>query len=179
MKANYKVSYDFAQLPFTVIGGFTVIVINSLTGNAGLTNLPVSLIALTAQNDDYLVKLAATAQGGTLATAAKDAAWDVLITSLRQTAAYVQSVAGQDLQLLLSSGFNAASTNRAQSPLLAPVIQGIDNNSSTVFYVLVNPVINARSYEVQIKSGADGWQTVGIFPSTRNMEIDNLTPGTL
>lgn len=135
------------------------------------------LATLAAQKTDFLTKLAATAQGGTLATAEKNAAREVLVTSLRQTAAYVQSVASQDLTLLLSSGFQNASTNRAQSPLDTPMVLNIDNSFSTQFILRVQTVSNARSYEVQYKNGA-GWLPGGIFTQARRMEIDNLTPGT-
>ena len=177
MNTNYKVSYAFAQLPDTAIADFTDTTIVALTGNAGFTSLPVPLATIGTQKTDYLTKLAATAQGGTLATAEKNAAREVLVGSLRQTAAYVQSVAAQDLPLLLSSGFSAASTNRAQAPLDTPVVLAIDNTSSTQFILRVQPVANARSYEAQYKNGA-GWLPGGIFTQARRMEIDNLTPGT-
>jgi hypothetical protein len=177
MTINYKVSYAFVQLPDTAIADYTDTVIAALTGNAGFPNLPVSLAALGTQESDYLAKLAATAQGGTLATSEKNDARDVLVTSLRQTAAYVQSVASQDLTLLLSSGFQATSTNRAQSPLDVPVVLGIDNSFSTQLILRVQPVLNARSYETQYKNGA-GWLPGGIFTQARRMEIDGLTPGT-
>ena len=178
MNTNYKVSYAFVQLPDTAIADYTDTVIAALTGNAGFPNLPLSLAVLGTQKLDYLAKLAATAQGGTLATAAKNDAWNVLVTSLRQTAAYVQSVASQDLTLLLSSGFQAASTNRAQSPLDAPVVLGIDNGTSTQFIVRAQPVANAKSYEAQVKNGG-GWLPAGVFTQARRMEIDNLTPGSI
>jgi hypothetical protein len=177
MTTNYKVSYTFAQLPDTAIADYTDTIIAALTGNAGFPALPVTLATLGTQKITYLAKLAATAQGGTLATAEKNAARDVLVTSLRQTAAYVQSVASQDLTLLLSSGFQAASTNRAQTPLDTPVVLGIDNSASTQLILRVQPVANARSYEAQYKNGA-GWLPGGIFTQARRMEIDSLTPGT-
>ena len=177
MTINYKVSYAFAQLPDTAIADFTDTIIAALTGNAGFPNLPVPLATLGTQKSNYLTKLAATAQGGTLATAEKNAARDVLVGSLRQTAAYVQSVASQDLTLLLSSGFQNASTNRAQSPLDTPLVLAVDNSVSTQLVLRVQPVANARSYEAQYKNGA-GWLPGGIFTQARRMEIDGLTPGT-
>jgi hypothetical protein len=176
MNTNYKVNCAFTQLPDTAIADFADVVIAALTGNTGFPSLPVDLATLGTQKDDYLSKLAATAQGGTLATVEKNVARDVLVTSLRQTAAYVQSVASQDLTLLLSSGFQAASTNRAQSPLTAPVVLGIDNSFSTQLVLRLQPVPNARSYEVQYKNGG-GWLPAGIFTRARRIEIDSLTPG--
>jgi hypothetical protein len=177
MTANYKVSYAFAQLPDMAIADYTDTVIIGLTGNLGFPALPVSLATLGAQKTNYLVKLAATAQGGSVARSEKNDGREVLVTSLRQSAAYVQSVASQDLTLLLSSGFQAVSTNRAQSPLDTPVVVGINNSSSTQLILRVQPVLNAKSYEVQYKNGA-GWLPGGIFTQARRIVLTGLVPGT-
>jgi len=177
MNTNYKVSYAFVQLPDTAIADFTDTIIAALTGNAGFPNLPVPLATIGTQKVDYLAKLAATAQGGTLATAEKNAAKALLVESLRKTGAYVQSVAGQDLTLLLSSGFQAVSTNRTQSPLAKPVVLNVDNQTSAQLILRLQSVTNARSYEVQYKNGG-GWLPAGIATQARRIEIGNLTPGT-
>lgn len=176
MNTNYKVSYAFVQLPDTAIGDFTDDIINALTGNASFPDLPVALPMLGTQKTTYLDKLSATAQGGTLATAAKNAAKTVLIESLRKTAAYVQSVASLDLELLLSSGFTNVSTNRAQSPLDKPLVLAVDNSYTAKFIVRLQPVTNARAYEVQYKNGG-GWLPAGIFTQARRIEISGLTSG--
>lgn len=177
MNINYKVSYAFVQLPDAVIGDFTDTIIAALSNNQDFNNPPVPLTMLGTQKTTFLNKLAAMAQGGTVATAEKNAARAVLEESLRKIAAYVQSLAGQDLALLLSSGFQAASTNRTQTPLERPVVLNIDNQSSTQLVLRLQPVTNARSYEVQYKNGG-GWLPAGISTQARRIEIDNLTPGT-
>ena len=144
MPVQYKVSYKFVSLPFTAIGDYTDTVITGFTGNAGLPAPPVSMPILGAQKDDYLVKLAATAQGGTLATSEKNDAWDVLVGSLRQLAAYVQCVAGSNLTLLLSSGFTNNSTNRVSAPLPAPVVKAADNSVPAQLTLRLQSVLNAR-----------------------------------
>ena len=177
MTTQFKVSYSFVSLPDTAIADFTDTIINALTGNAGFPTPTVPLATLATQKTDFLTKLAATAQGGTLATSAKNDAWGVLAGSLRQLAAYVQSLAGNDQTLLISSGFQPTSTNRAQSPLVTPVVQRIDNGMSGQLIVRLSPVPNARAYEGQIKNGTGGWQPAGIFTQARRIELDGLTPG--
>jgi hypothetical protein len=176
MNTNYKISYAFAQLPDTAIADFAEVVILALTNNESFPNLPVPVAALALNRSDYLAKLAATAQGGTEATADKNATRNVLETALRQTGAYVQSVASQDLVLLLSSGFQATSTNRTRSPLEKPILVGVDNSFNGKFVVRFQPVTNARAYEVQYKNGGD-WLPAGIFTQARRIEINGLTPG--
>jgi hypothetical protein len=174
MNIQYRVSYSFVSLPFTAIGDFTDTIINGMTGNVGYPNSPVALTLVETQKMDYLAKLAATAQGGTLATVAKNNAWDVLIGSLRQLAGYVQSLAGNNQALLISSGFSPISNNRAQSPLTTPLILVIDNSVTGTLIVRVQPVTNARSYEVQIKTGAGAWQSALISPAARRMVLSGL-----
>jgi hypothetical protein len=177
MNTNYKVSYAFVRLPDTAIGDFTDTVVAALTGNTGFPNLPVTLAELGTEKTTFLTKLAATAQGGTVATSEKNDARAALETSLRKIAAYVQSVASQDLTLLLTSGFSAVSTNRAQTPLDAPVVLDIDNSSSTVLALRVQPVTNAKAYETQYKNGG-GWLPAGVTTQARRIEVGSLTPGT-
>jgi hypothetical protein len=179
MTINYRISYAFVQLPNTAIADYTDTIIAALTGNAGFPALPVSLTTLGTQKTDYLAKLAATAQGGTLATAAKNVALEVLITSLRQIAAYVQSVASKDLTLLISSGFQPVSTNRARSPLDTPLVLGMDNSVTTQFALRLQSVVNARAYEVQYKSGTGDWVRAGTFTQARRIVISGLASGTV
>jgi hypothetical protein len=176
MTTQFKVSYSFVSLPDTTIADFTDTIINALTGNAGFPTPTVPLATLATQKTDFLTKLAATAQGGTLATSAKNDAWGVLTGSLRQLAAYVQSLAGNDLTLLLSSGFQPVSTNRAQSPLDKPVVLRLDNGMTGQLIARLQPVTNARAYEGQIKNGGN-WLPAGIFTQARRIELDGLTPG--
>ena len=113
-------------------------------------NIVVSLTGNTAFHDALL----AAAQGGTQLTAVKNEKREVLEDLLRQEGSYVQAIASHNLSTLLSSGFEANSTNRAPSALDAPTIVGLDNGMTTQFILRMQPVANARSYEVQTKKTA-------------------------
>lgn len=63
---------------------------------------------------------------GPSATAAKNDTLAALVTQLRALAAYVDANHGNNLGVLLSSGFKAASTSHARSPLSKAVIKNID-----------------------------------------------------
>jgi hypothetical protein len=54
-----------------------------------------------------------------------------VVGALRQEASYIQIHASQNLAMLLTSGFNANSINRAQSPLPQPVIELVENYQTT------------------------------------------------
>ena len=81
----------------------------------------------------------------------------LLLDSLRKNASYVESLASDNKKLLQSSGFDAASTNRAQSPLDQPVILKLSNLAPTQVLLRLTPVVNARVYQVQ--TSADGGKT--------------------
>jgi hypothetical protein len=174
----YKTSLAFAQLPDSDLSDATNGVITSMTGNTNYTKPPVTLAVLTSQLSDFNSALAAMVQGETQATATKNAAREVLVTSLRALANYVQGACNNDLPTLLSSGFQANSTGGAPAPLDKPAIQAVENAMSTQLLVRLSPITNARSYEVRVSYGPNGWQTAGIFTQARRIVLQNLTPGT-
>jgi hypothetical protein len=175
---TYRVALSFAQLSDAKLDDFTQNIIASLTGNASFPTPTVPPADLSSALSTFTATLAATAQGGTQATAAKNAARDALMALLRKEANYVQGIASTDLAMLLSSGFEAINSNRSQSPLDKPSIMQINNEASTQLVLRLQPVDNARSYEVRVSYGANGWQAAGVFTQARRVVLTNLTPGT-
>jgi catechol 2,3-dioxygenase-like lactoylglutathione lyase family enzyme len=157
---------------------------------SGVGGPPVLAPALQAALKDFTDAIAAQAQGGTAATAAKNQAAQTLIGLLRQLALYVQTTIQSNpaygLAELLSSGFDAASTSRAQTPLDTPSINGIDNSGTGQLTLRVTPISNARLYKAQSQTapnaatGADAvgeWTSAGMYQSTRGMVVTGLIPG--
>src|SRR5439155_19982630 len=95
--------YSDQQLA-TLAGG----VIKGLTGNKAFSTPPEDIAAVQTALDDLSAAIAGQVQGGTTATAAKNNKRDVLIDLLQKLALYVQIHCGNDLEVLLSSGFSAA-----------------------------------------------------------------------
>jgi hypothetical protein len=174
--ANYRVSLSFTGLSDSDLDEFASNVIVSLTGNAAFPTPLIPLATLGTAQKAFHDALVAAAQGGTQLTALKNEARAALETLLRQEASYVQAIAGQNLSTLLSSGFEAASTNRASTQLDTPVIVGLDNGLTTQLILRMQPVANARSYEVQTKNGG-GWTSAGVFTQSRGIVLPGLTPG--
>jgi hypothetical protein len=140
------------------------------------------MAALTTALTDFRNALAAQASGGVQGTAAKDQARADLTAVLRPLALYVQTVIQGDdaygLAELLLSGFDAVSTNRAQTPLVAPAILELINSGEGSMTLRVKPSPNARMYEAQKKlDTATTWESAGMFASTRGMIVTGLTPG--
>jgi hypothetical protein len=44
--------------------------------------------------------------------------------------------------------------------------------------VYLQPVTNAKTYEIRVSSTANAWQHGGTFTQTRHLVLENLTPGT-
>lgn len=174
--ANYRVSLSFTGLSDSDLDEFASNIVVSLTGNAAFPAPLVPLATLGAAQSAFHDALLAAAQGGKQLTAVKTEKRAALETALRSEAGYVQAIAGQNLSALLSSGYEAASTNRAQSALPAPVIVGLDNGMTSQLILRMQPVANAKSYEVQTKNGG-GWTPAGVFTQSRGVVLPGLTPG--
>ena len=179
MNLNLRVSLDFAGYSDPDLDEFAANVAACLTDNPTFPNPPVLPPDLLALNTAFHNAVVAALPGGLQLTAAKNAARVALLDALRKEASYVQTIANHSLDLLLTSGFYANSTNRAQSPLDPPVISAVENLATTKLLVRLTPVTNAKSYNVQTNTNGNGaWLDAGIYTQARRIELGNLVPGT-
>ena len=179
---NTRVLLGFANADDHALEERVEAVIKGMTGNAAFPSPPVTMAELQASFTGFSAALGAQQIGGMAATSAKNDARAELIGLLRQLAAYVQKVSDGNMTTLLSSGFEAASSNRAQTPLDQPVIAKVENGNSGQLLVTIKPVAHARTYEVRYALiGAGGtpgpWQGGGLFTSSRAMPVSGLTRG--
>jgi hypothetical protein len=174
--ARYRTSLQFTNLSDADLDEFASNVIISLTGNASYPTPSVPMIALTAGQTGFHSALLAAANGGKILTATKNQKRSVLEDMLRQEATYVQGIASQNLPMLLSSGFDANSINHSSAPLDTPAVLNLDNGMTSELVLRMQPVVNAKSYEVQTKNGG-GWTPAGIFTQARKITLPGLTPG--
>lgn len=161
---------DISKLTGKTIAGFT--------GNVDLTKPPVSVAILTDEKsllDELIIK---ADKGGSLATARKNAQRAVVIDSLNKNASYVDINCGEDLSILLSSGYEAVSTNRAQSVLDAPVILDVDNSVNGVLKPRVKVDPNTKSLLGRIKEASGGeFGPVISFKNSRSILFAGLKAG--
>ena len=176
--ATYRTSLAFTRLSDAPLNSFAENTVVKMNGNPTFPAPAVALAAITTAQLAFSNASNAAMQGGKQATAAKNAAREALISLLRQNAAYVQSVAGEDLVALLSSGFEAVSNTRTRIMLPAPVVERVENPQSTKLGLRLTPVPTARAYEVRISYGTNGWEAAGVFTYSRPILIEHLTPGT-
>jgi hypothetical protein len=179
MKNKLKVTLTYNSYPDAVLDELTTAIIAAMTGNAAFPTPTIPLATVTTLQTTFRNALAAAANGGTPLTAAKNQTRQALTDALDANAMYVQSIARYDLPTLLSSGYQAASTNRAQIQLPAPTILGLDNEMSTQLVLRLSPIANAYCYEVQTSVGTGAWQAAGAFTAARRIILTGLTPGTV
>jgi len=158
-------------------------VITGLTGNPAFPAPTVEIKAVQGAADGLTAALAAQALGGTAATAEKNNRREELIEVLRKLKHYVEDNCGNDLAVLLSSGFQAAASTRNRSPLANPSILSIEFGNSTELVLRVTPIARARCYNVQSAAVGAGnvpgpWQDAGMYTSSRSITIAGLVPGT-
>jgi len=183
MNQQVRVLMDFTSMPDPSLDEFTETVISNMTGNTSFTQPPLTMAALQALLDTFAAALGEQAQGGTAATSAKNDARVALVDALRQIALYVQVTSNNSLTMLLTSGFQAVNTNRAQQPLDQPKKVTVENGNTGQLFLRLKPINNARAYEVRYATVGTGgtlgpWQNGGTFISTRNLAVTGLTPGT-
>lgn len=172
-----KVSLGYNSYPDAALDEMTTAIITGMTGNTSFPTPTVPLADVTALQTTFRNDMAAAANGGTQLTARKNQSRQLLCDALDSNALYVQSIARYNLAVLLSSGYQAASTNRAQTQLPAPTILALENELSTQLVLRLSPIANAYCYEVQTKNGG-GWTPAGVFTQARKIILPNLTPGT-
>jgi hypothetical protein len=82
-----------------------------------------------------------------------------------------------DLAVLLSSGFEAQSTNRTSVPLLRPIGLALKNGSSGELVGSVGPVKNCNMYEGRIKLDPGDWLPSVFTGDSQHISFAGLTPG--
>ena len=158
-------------------------VIAGLSNNPALPAPTVDLKAVQAAVDELNAALVVQAGGGgTTATAEKRNKQEALISLLRKLKHYVEDYCGNDVAVLLSSGFQAASTTRDSSPLAIPSILSLNLGNRGELLLKISPIARAQCYEVQMAEIGAGnvtgsWKNAGIFTSSR-ITITDLVPGT-
>ena len=152
-------------------------VVKGLTGNADLDEPPVTPTQLTALKKTFDDAVIAATKGGSLATAQKDAARAELLSALNKDASYVDINCDEDMTILLSSGFEPVSTNRAQSVLPAPVITAAEYGQSGEVRLRVSGDSNRKAVLGRVKTMDGDWGPVITFKNSRTILFEGLKAG--
>jgi hypothetical protein len=159
-------------------------VLTLLYGAAGFTNIPVTAVILEGGIDGFATSKAAQSSGGKAATAEKNNKRADLVKQLKELAFYVQVTSDNNLAMLLSTGFEAVSNNRAQSPLSKPSVLRVVAGMSGAALVTLSSDKDSRGSEVRVaeldENGTPGpYRAVVSSTSSRNILIMDLVAGHL
>jgi hypothetical protein len=187
--AKTTISLAYHRLPAQMVVSLIGTIITGIKGNPDLPNPPVPLepvvppvpntpVDMTTRKAQLETAIEEAAVGGQADTAAKNDALEFALDGLDQEAFYVQAVYRYNLTGLLGTGFQPASTNRAQVQLDTPAINGIDSDVPAQLTLHVTPIDNAYGYEIQTRTGTGDWATVLYSSAARSIVLDKLTSGT-
>ncbi len=145
---------------------------------------PVSKADLDTAHTAFSASIIAAKQGGPADTADKNDKRTALIALLRQLAAYVDGKHGNNLTLLLSSGFKSTKAGNTFAALAAPALSDVKHGLAGQLLPKVDPVKNAAGYEARCAvinpDGTQGpWVNGEFSKSARGLALNNLIPGTL
>jgi hypothetical protein len=183
MSSHIRIADRFARQSAEQLTAMAGAVIAGLTDNPALPAPTVDLRTVQTAADELEAALTAQAHGGKAATAEKNNKKEALIAMLRTLKHYVEDCCENDLAVLLSSGFQAASNLRISSPLADPMILSIDFGTSRELTLKIASIARAKCYDVRfakvdINNSIGAWQSVGLFTSTKFIVIKDLIPGT-
>ena len=122
-----KAALDFGKMLPEQLLAFGIALWTALTGNTNFTNLPVELAVFKAKLDSYSASIADARDGGKKAITLRNHLGQEVIRIIRAIALYVELNCKDDMNILLSSGFQPRSSTRTPAqPLDQPTILNID-----------------------------------------------------
>ncbi len=173
-----RTSRQFGRDPDLDVSKMGGKVAGGLATSPGLTKppvLPADLLLLKNTFDDAIIK---ADKGGSLATSQKDAARAALISALNKDASYVDINCDEDLSVLLASGYEAVSTNRTQTVLMAPEVVGVEYGQAGEIKMRVKGDPNRKAIQGRIKPLGGEYGPVISFQSARRILFAGLIAGT-
>jgi hypothetical protein len=173
-----RTNRHYVRLSDVELSKFSGGVVSGFTDNTALDDPPVTpkdLAALKKTFDEAIIKAAG---GGTLPTAQKDAARAALTTALDKDASYVDINCEDDLTILLSSGYQPVSTNRAQTVLAPPEIIAVTYGQTGEIKFRVGGDPNRRAVLGRCKTLGGEFGPVITFRSSREIIFKAMTAGT-
>lgn len=177
--ASIRTNRKFAELDDTDLSRFFGKVIAGCTAERDvLTDLPVPVEAMTELKTRFDAAVVKADKGGSLATARKNAVRAEVLDALHKNASYVDIKCDGDRTILIGSGFEEVSTNRAQSPLEKPQITAVQTPGSGQLKIRVKADRNTKSFLGHIKetTGSEFGPSIS-FPSSRKIIFDGLKAG--
>jgi hypothetical protein len=183
MNPRIRIATSFTKLPDNTLITFARSLLNGLyTMTEQFPNPPISAADFEAAINAFSDAKAAQPQTGRSGTEKKNVLRDALIDALKRLAFYVQENCGNQMVIVLASGFDAVSLNRSRSNLGKPSLLKIINGILGQLLITISREASSKSFEVAWaevdESGKAGdFRSAMVRTSSRNIPVDGLTPG--
>ncbi|MEA5405684.1 hypothetical protein VB776_22285 [Arcicella sp. DC2W] len=176
-----KIIISFTKLRDDDLDTKSLVILNSLTGNANFSNPQPSLADIAASRDAYINALSANETGGKQQTLVKNEARKNLEAKLRLLGLYVQANCNNNEVIAQGSGFDIQKSRTPTGILERPTNFKVENGpASGTLVASSDKVDGAKTYVYQITTApvSDNsiWQTE--YASTKTHMFVGLTPGT-
>lgn len=180
MKTKNKIKRgSYQKLTGAPLADKSLLVAGKMTGNAHFTGPAVPLALQTSTANDLLVATV-KADGGSMEDTAHKNALEVTVKAQLDTQAnYVENIAQNNAEIILSSGFDLASQTHNPSVVTGSSITAVTNLASTKLGLTVTIDPEAWTYQVQICTPSGIWQHLENFTDPHDIVLENLVPGTL
>ena len=177
--AKNHLLHDYIPLADAALGDFALHVAAQMDGNASFPNPPVTPAALKLANNDFLAAVAVCQDGTKQDTLHKNNLRNALIALLDQLVTYIELTAKNDAEVMASSGFNLASTGKANpAPVGTVAIASVTNSGTGSLNLSLTIGPNVWGIETQVSTAPNVWVAAGFFTDPRNVTLTGLTPGT-
>jgi len=179
-----KPALGFAQMTLSDLLKRLIAIYEGLLNNPTYPHPPIDLAGFKTTIDALTSAVSAALNGGKAAIVERDKLRADAIIMARLLGHYVESVAKNDMNKFVSSGFVPAQTGKTPpQPVGVPSIVRIDQGNTGQLLLTIHPVSKARTYEVRYApvpaTGAPSAWTTAVIPSTKPASpVNNLTPGT-
>jgi hypothetical protein len=179
-----KVLFDFLRLPSDAFVSRLTQIHDKMAGNPAFPNPPVDLAAFLTAISTFSTSVVASLDGSKQAKAIMKKQREGLVKMAEQLGHYVEAASNNEPVTFTSSGFEIRSTARVPAPPLAePAINSVEQGKSGELLVIVEPVQNARIYEIESAPVSTGgtspvWTKITVATVRKPVPVQNLTPGT-
>ncbi len=179
MNKKNKILRNYRKLSGAPLADKSLHVAGKITNNPNFTTPAVGVIEMTT-TANLLLAATVKADGGTTAdTAHKNALEEVVLGQLDTQANYVENIAQNNAEIILSSGFDLANQTHSPALVTGSAITNVANVASTKLGLSVTIDPHAWGYEIQVSTPGGAWVHWETYTDPYDIVLLNLVPGML
>jgi hypothetical protein len=177
MKTKNKIKRAYRKLTGAPLADKSLLVSSKMTANPNFLKPEVDLVLMATTANQLLAATVQADGGSTEDTAHKHALEETVKGQLDTQANYVENIAQNNVEIILSSGFDLANQTHTPALVTGSSIISVTNLASTKLglEVVIDP--NAWSYEIAVSITPGVWLHWESFTDPNDIVLLNLVPG--